>query len=176
MSDESESQRQGNVGTRIATPSDAIKLARLRYTFRSSLGQVCESDESFVERCTLWMQERLEKADLWKCWVAECGDVPVGNLWAQLIEKVPNPASEPEYHAYLTNFYVREDYCGQGIGSLLLSAALAWIQTNDVHAVILWPTERSRSFYLRRGFSVREDLMELIIRTGNNESAKWSPR
>jgi len=113
------------------------------------------------------MQERLQYGNSWKCWIAEHQQTPVGNLWAQLIEKVPNPTSEPEYHAYLTNFYVRKHYCGQGIGSLLLSAALAWIQTNDVHAVILWPTEPSRSFYLRRGFSVREDLMELIIGTGN---------
>ncbi|GEM_PF-620185 len=163
MSDESENQRQGNVGIRLATASDATMLARLRYAFRSTTGQVHEDDKSFVQRCTPWMQERLERPSHWRCWIAERGDIPVGNLWAQLIEKVPNPISESEYHAYLTNFYVREDCRGHGIGPLLLSAALAWIQANDVHAVILWPTERSRSFYQRHGFSVREDLMEMVM-------------
>jgi GNAT superfamily N-acetyltransferase len=159
------------VTIRLATASDAIVLARLRYAFRSSTGQVDEEDESFVQRCTPWMQERLEKASLWRCWLAEHNHTTVGSLWAQLIEKVPNPTAEPEYHVYLTNLYVREDCRGHGIGSVLLSAALAWIQTNDVQAVILWPSKRSRSLYLRHGFSVPEDLMELIIETGNNLSA-----
>jgi len=165
MNDAAKNRDRAQVTIRLATASDAILLARLRYDFRSSTGQVDEEDESFVQRCTPWMQERLEKASLWRCWLAEHNHTPVGNLWAQLIEKVPNPTSEPEYHAYLTNLYVREDCRGHGIGSMLLSTAHAWIKTNDVHAVILWPTKRSRSLYLRHGFSVREDLMELIIET-----------
>jgi hypothetical protein len=32
-----------------------------------------------------------------------------------------------------------------------------------VHAIILWPTERSRSLYERQGFAVRDDMMELIV-------------
>jgi GNAT superfamily N-acetyltransferase len=95
--------------------------------------------------------------------VAERERELVGNLWAQLIEKIPNPAVEPERHAYVTNFYVREGERGRGTGSLLLSAALDWCRESDVHAVILWPTERSRSLYLRHGFAVREDLLELIV-------------
>jgi ribosomal protein S18 acetylase RimI-like enzyme len=50
--------------------------------------------------------------------------VLVGNLWLQLIEKIPNPTTEPEQHAYVTNFYVTEAARGQGIGTMLLSAAL----------------------------------------------------
>ena len=172
MSDESENLGSANVTIRLASASDVIMLAILRYAFRCSIGQAHEDVESFVERCAPWMRERLEEASLWRCWLAERSQTPVGNLWAQLIEKVPNPTSEPEYHAYLTNLYVLQEHRGHGIGSMLLSAVLAWIRTNDVHAVILWPTEESRSFYLRHGFSASEDLMELIIESGNNESAK----
>ena len=176
MNGASENRNNAKVAIRLASEFDAIMLAKLRYTFRSLLGEVSEHDDSFLERCTLWMQERLRNDSAWRCWIAECGDAPVGNLWAQLIEKVPNPTSEPECHAYLTNLYVREDYRGNGIGSMLLSAALAWIQTKDVHAVILWPTEQSRSFYLRHGFSVSGDLMELVIVPGNNDSQVASPK
>jgi GNAT superfamily N-acetyltransferase len=95
--------------------------------------------------------------------VAEQDRAPVGHLWAQLIEKIPNPSPEPEYHAYLTNFYVLEDARGLGVGGALLSAALEWCKTCEVHAVILWPTERSRSLYLRHGFAVRQDLLELLV-------------
>ena len=143
--------------------SDASALAQLRYDFRSSAGVVAEGESEFVGRCRRWMEARLRKSGPWRCWVAERGHELVGNLWAQLIEKIPNPLPEPERHAYITNFYVREGERGRGTGSLLLSAALDWCREADVHAVILWPTERSRSLYLRHGFAVREDLLELII-------------
>ena len=164
MNGASENPNIAKVVIRLASESDAIMLAKLRHAFRSTFGEDSEQDDSFVARCTLWMQERLRDEGSWKCWIAECGDAPVGNLWAQLIEKIPNPTSEPEYHAYLTNLYVREDYRGNGIGSMLLSAGMTWIQSHDVHAIILWPTEQSRSFYLRHGFSVTGDLMEMVIR------------
>lgn len=164
-----------NVTIRIASASDAIVLARLRYSLRSSLDRPQENEETFVERCRIWMQERLQDRSHWKCWIAERERVAVGNLWAQLIEKIPNPVSEPEYHIYLTNFFVRGDCRGNGIGSKLFSAALTWSRTQSVHAAILWPTERSRRFYLRHGFSVSADLLELRIDDGNNESAEAEP-
>lgn len=148
---------------RLAQVSDAFQLARLRYLFRASLGVVCEAEAEFVQRCHLWMQERLQEGSRWKCWIAELDDELIGNLWMQMIEKIPNPVIESESHAYITNFYIREPARGQGVGVKLLAAALDWAQVQNVHAVILWPTERSRSLYLRHGFAVREDLLELVV-------------
>lgn len=172
MNDCPQHQDRPNVTIRMASASDAIVLARLRYSLRSSLDRPQESEETFVERCRLWMQERLQHPGPWKCWIAEQERIVVGNLWAQLIEKIPNPASEPERHLYFTNFFVREDCRGKGVGSRLFSAALKWSRKNSIHAAILWPTERSRNFYLRHGFLVSADLMELRIDDGTNESAE----
>lgn len=124
---------------------------------------VSETEEGFVLRCSSWMQERLRADSSWKCWIAERDQMPVGHLWLQIIDKIPNPTIEREHHAYITNFYIREDARGRGIGSILMSEALEWIRTHDVDAVILWPTDRSRSLYERHGFAVRQDLMELIV-------------
>ena len=110
------------------------------------------------------MEDHL-KSDAWHCWVAEEAEQLIGAVWLQLVEKIPNPRSEAEHHAYLTNFYVDERARGRGIGSQLLSAVIAWCRTRDVHAIILWPTERSRSLYERNGFAVRDDLMELIVKS-----------
>jgi GNAT superfamily N-acetyltransferase len=148
---------------RPGAESDAAALASFRYAFRSSLARTVETEESFIARCTPWIQARLKQGGAWRCWIAEFNGLPVGNAWAQLIEKIPNPTDEAEHHAYITNVYVNEEHRGRGIGSMLLSEALAWIRTMDVHAIILWPTERSRSLYLRNGFSVREDLLEMIL-------------
>ena len=148
---------------RPATEADAAVLARLRYALRSGNREVSEGESEFVERCRVWMEGRLGRGSAWRCWVAERGREPVGNIWAQLVEKIPNPSPEPERYAYITNFYVRENERGRGTGTLLLSAALEWCRECEAHLVILWPTERSRPLYLRHGFAVPEDSLELIV-------------
>ena len=112
------------------------------------------------------MQTRLNENTFWRCWIAEQDGELIGAVWMQLVEKIPNPRAEPEHHAYITNFYVDERARGRGIGTGLLRAVIDWCQTRDVHAIILWPTERSRSLYERQGFAVRDDLMELIVEPG----------
>ena len=163
MVEESDGKDSADINIRPATASDAHALARLRYEFRSGSRAASEDESEFVERCRVWMEGRLGEGGAWRCWVAERGRELVGAIWTQLIEKIPNPSPEPERHAYITNFYVREGERGRGAGSTLLSAALEWCREADAHAVILWPTERSRSLYLRHGFAVREDLLELIV-------------
>jgi GNAT superfamily N-acetyltransferase len=141
------------VGTdiRAATPEDAGVLASLRFAFRAALSTPRESEPDFVVRCAAWMREQLA-GDAWRCWIAEFSGEPVGNLWVQLVEKVPNPGDELERHAYLTSFFVREPARGAGVGTALLAAALAWCDAHQVDAVFLWSQARSRPLYLRHGF------------------------
>ena len=152
-----------NVDIRLASERDAIILARLRYELRASSHQVVESEPAFVARCARWMSERLRQGSVWQCWIAGWQDVAVGAVWTQLVEKIPNPIAEPEHYVYLTNFYVREEYRGQGIGSRLLVEVLEWSKSKNAQMVILWPTERSKQFYLRHGFSFADDLMQLKL-------------
>jgi len=148
---------------RFAAASDAEMLAQLRYELRSAFHNVIESEGEFIARCSSWMLTRLRDDGAWKCWIAESGATAIGNVWVQLIEKIPNPVEEAETYAYLTNFFVREEYRGKGIGSMLLAEALAWSRSNDAAAVILWPTERSKPLYVRHGFKTADDFMELVL-------------
>ena len=153
------------VEIRLASENDAVTLARLRYELRSSLHEVAESEETFLARCAGWMNERLRQGGCWQCWLAEQQGIAVGAVWAQLIEKIPNPVAEPEHYVYLTNFYVREEFRDQGLGARLLAAVLDWAKSNNAQMVILWPTERSKPFYLRHGFSITDDSMQLRIKS-----------
>ena len=152
-----------SIKIRVATESDAPVLAGFRYELRSSARETVESEEEFTERCTRWMQQRLSSRSSWRCWIAAYEQTPVGNIWSQLVEKIPNPAAETECYLYVTNFYVREEYRGKGIGTMLLSEALTWARTNNAHTAILWPRERSKSLYLRHGFTAADDLMQLVF-------------
>lgn len=144
---------------RPAVPADAAALARLRFAFRADLKPPAEAESEFLARCTGWMALRLTPQSPWRCWVA--GEVePVGTVWLQLLEKLPNPVAEPEWHGYVSSLFVRPDARGAGLGSRLLAAALAECDRRGCDAVVLWPTPRSRSLYLRHGFALREDLLE----------------
>jgi GNAT superfamily N-acetyltransferase len=148
---------------RTATQNDAFNLAHLRFDFRTRNVPGDEAREEFLARCEAWMRQRLLDDGLWRCWIAEEDGIPVGNIWLNMIEKIPNPAPETECHAYITNFYVLGEMRGKGVGSQLLDTALEWCRERRVHAAILWPSDRSRPLYERNGFAVRDDLMELIV-------------
>jgi len=168
MSDESFSLR-------LATAADAPALAALRHAFRAELAPPSEPREAFERRCAGWMAARLAAPSAWRCWVATGspgeqqeapGDAILAMLWAQRIEKVPNPVDEPEMHLYVTSFYVAPAARGGGLGSRMLAAVLGWARAERVDAVLLWPSARSRSLYLRHGFAVRDDVLELRLGGG----------
>jgi len=151
---------------RLATARDAPVLAGLRYEFRTALEPDVAPEAGFHERCAAWMDARLPLGEVWRCWLAEDGAAaPLGMVWVQFLEKLPNPVHEPEVHAYLTSFYVRPAARNQGVGSALLEAALAACGAREVDSVFLWPTPLSRVLYLRHGFTERAGVLERRFRS-----------
>jgi GNAT superfamily N-acetyltransferase len=132
----------------------------LRYEFRGGIASAAETEAAFVERCAAWMARRLEAIGTWRCWVADTGSAIVGTIWLELVEKLPNPTGEPEWHGYVSSLYVRPEHRAAGLGSALLGTCLRECEARSVDATILWPTPASRSLYLRHGFAVRDDLLE----------------
>ena len=146
---------------RAAGADDAELLARLRYEFRASFGRVEEPEADFLPRCERWIRDRLKAGGPWNAWLAEHDGSPAGTVWLQWIEKIPNPVAELEWHGYITNLYVREEFRGNQLGTALLETALGACRARGVDAVILWPTPRSRTLYQRHGFTIRDDVMLL---------------
>lgn len=145
---------------RAAKPDDAPALARLRYEFRTERRTAEESAAKFLRRCAEWMGHRLQGDSAWRCWVAEAGGQLWGTLWLQLIEKIPNPVAERELHGYVSSVYVIPQSRHSGIGSALLDACIRECDRIQVDVVFLWSTPRSRVLYQRKGFAVRDDLLD----------------
>jgi GNAT superfamily N-acetyltransferase len=146
-------------GVRRATTADAAALAELRWEFRAGREPAAEDHDAFIVRCAAWMRHELE-GDVWRAWAAmDDSGVIVGQVWANLIQKVPNPVGERERHAYISNLYVNPNARG-GTGTALLEAALAWADANGIDSVVLWPTERSVPLYRRHQFSHDSRVME----------------
>jgi GNAT superfamily N-acetyltransferase len=144
---------------RRATLDDLDVLVRFRYAFRAEDQPIVELEAAFGERCAEWMRPRLGAHSHWHVWIVERRNEPIGNVWVQIVEKIPNPGPEPELHAYLSNFFVRAGARNSGAGSALLEAALADCRTLRIDSVFLWPTANSRPLYERHGFRATEDLL-----------------
>jgi GNAT superfamily N-acetyltransferase len=150
------------VRVRLATSIDSRSLAELRYRFRTETEPATETKSRFVRRCASWMRKRFRSGSSpWRCWVLDDGKHLLGHVCVQLFEKIPNPVSEPELHAYLTNFYVVPEMRNRGLGERLLNSALSWCRACGTDSVILWATPGSRSLYRRRGLVEAADIFEL---------------
>ena len=150
---------------RRATSTDAGAMAELRWEFRAGRQPPTETHDAFIKRCGGWMRRELATSGLWHAWVAVAVDsrAIVGQVWLHTLAKIPNPIDETEHHAYLSNLYVKPSDRG-GTGTRLLEAALEKARADGVDRVVLWPSGRSVTLYLRHGFSHGGDVMELSLR------------
>jgi GNAT superfamily N-acetyltransferase len=144
---------------RQASAADASALAALRWEFRAGREPAVESENAFLARCAVWMRDELASGR-WRAWVAtRDGDI-VGQVWVNIIPKLPNPVGESERHLYLSNLFVAPNERG-GVGTRLLERALDYARAEHMDRVLLWPSARSVSLYERYGFSRHADVMEL---------------
>ena len=147
---------------RSATSADAGPMAELRWEFRTSRLPPAETHDAFIRRCAPWMRRELTNANAWRAWVAVSNKTIIGQVWLNTVHKIPNPVAELETHGYISNLYVKPSERG-GIGTRLIDAALKWSQANGIDRVVLWPSPRSVTLYLRHGFSHGGEVMELKV-------------
>ena len=138
--------------TREANNSDGPELARLRWAFSSE--QVATSGQShaaFTAEFSSFIAKTLNEKR-WKIWVAETDFRLTGNLYVEIIPKLPRPREFDKHYAYMTNVYVIEEARNAGVGGKLVEAAIAWVASADMEFIIVWPSAESVPFYERHGF------------------------
>jgi N-acetylglutamate synthase-like GNAT family acetyltransferase len=150
------------IAIRSATIADARVLAELRWEFRSAQNPAVETHDAFVRRCAAWMRRELQEGREWRAWVAVHEHAIVGQAWLHTVGKIPNPVAERERLAYVSNLYVKPSSRG-GTGTRLLEVVLDSCRANRIDRVVLWPSKRSVTLYLKHGFSRGGDVMELKL-------------
>ena len=148
---------------RAAEVADARALAELRWEFRAGRDPAVEDRQVFVDRCAAWMARELA-GTAWRAWVAQDHERIIGQVWLQLIQKLPNPIGERERHAYLSNLFVQPSARG-GVGTALLETVIEWARAQGVDRIVLWPSARSVSLYRRHDFRRDFDVMELALKS-----------
>jgi GNAT superfamily N-acetyltransferase len=153
---------------KAAETADAAVLASLRYEFRAEMDPPTEPRDAFEARMRSWWSGR--PAGQWRAWIAVEGDEPIGEVFLQIVEKVPNPIVEPERLGYITSLYVVPGRRNGAVGGALLDRALDDCRREGLDTVVLWPSKRSRALYQRHGFVEKGDVMELplVLHPGRN--------
>jgi GNAT superfamily N-acetyltransferase len=136
----------------FAVPEDIPELARLRYElYAEQEDRIAESAEGYRERFAAFATQALVSED-WRAWVARVDDRLVGAMWLHTMHRVPVPGKRAGPIGYLTNVYVEPGHRNTGVGAQMLERVTTWCRQEGFSTVIVWPTERSRSFYRRGGF------------------------
>ncbi|MDG0809449.1 GNAT family N-acetyltransferase [Cohnella rhizosphaerae] len=148
---------------RQAYAEDIGALIRMRWEFTlEHQPDVSDEFELFAAECRTFLEEAI-RGERWRIWLAEVEGVIASHVYIQLIDKVPRPGRKTYPFAYMTNVYTDPAYRSQGIGSELLKAIRTWATENEFEFIIVWPSEESRAFYARNGYTLCNDPMALHL-------------
>lgn len=149
---------------RTAELVDIQQLAQLRWDFRAGDGEVpTVSFEAFVDAYGRWFRDGLD-AGKRVHWVADDSGVIVATATVVLVEMVPRPCRVHDQFGYLTDTYTVPEYRNQALGTKLIQRVIEWAKERDLELLLVWPSERARSFYARLGFTSAGSPDTLILR------------
>ena len=148
----------------LATVADVEELARLRWRlYTEDAGPVGERLDAYVERFSDFARTALAD-ERWRAWIAIDTGRLVGALWRFAVPRVPQPGrGEPQPLAYVTNVYVEPAYRNDGLGARLLDHAVEASRAEGFSLVMVWPSDRSITFYGRAGFERGPDPLVLDL-------------
>ncbi len=142
---------------RSAGTDDVMELARLRWDMQTEEEPSAESYATFVVRFRPFAEAALRSTS-WRVWVAEADASLVGNLWLQLVPRVPRPGAGSSPLGYLTNVFVAQAHRNSGLGSRLLDHVVDWSRKHPTSVVVVWPSDEAIQWYRRAGFAPSEAL------------------
>ena len=146
---------------RLAENSDLVLIARLRWDFKSADGDVAVLSRSeFEKKCAEKLRAESEQ---WAHFLAFENQTAIGMVSICRVPKILSPDLKSDSVGYLTNTYVEADFRNKQVGQQLLEFARNWANENNFELLIVWPSDRSRSFYRRLGFNEDNEIMELLF-------------
>lgn len=149
---------------RMASLDELGALADLRASWSS--GADVAADSQFVREFSEWFATQLQHRRFWIAWrrAVDGTERAIGMVNMLVFTRMPAKGTAAGAWGYLGNMFVRECERNSGVGAELLAALLDYADDNSLVRVVLNPSERSRSFYARHGFTPAED--GLLIRSG----------
>ena len=148
------------VTIRVAGAADIAALAGLR-----SLESGAEPDPGFDQEMAEWMEGERGRRTIW---LASAGEVPVGMVSLLEYRRMPRPGDADSRWGYVGNMFVRDAARNRGTGAALLREVVAAADERGYVRLVLAPSARAASLYLRAGFRVpgTGGAVALLVRPG----------
>jgi GNAT superfamily N-acetyltransferase len=162
---------------RIAIRSDLPALAALRWAFRAEAGETpYETQADFTRRFVTMVADGIETGT-WTYWVAVNDGEVIAQSAIAIVDSIPRPARATDRWGYLTDVYVAPAFRNAGVGHVLLAHVRSWAVARDLEFLLVWPSERSFSFYRRAGFDTTGSTLQLTLRSydGSHDSLAIEP-
>jgi GNAT superfamily N-acetyltransferase len=144
------------VQIRQASVEDLGALAALRRAWVEEQAGGPVADAGYEPAFAEWFAREHEQR---VTWLATAEGEPVGMLNMLVFSRMPRPGRPVSHWGYLANFFVLAAHRGTGLGARLLSTCVEHADTHDFVRIVLSPSERSRSLYLRAGFGAADSLL-----------------
>lgn len=150
---------------RKAEMKDIKELAEIRWDFQYDPqdGKLEVPKIEFISYFADFLKENFESGD-WICWIAEESGQIISQIFIKKIRKLPKPKRLKDEYGYVTNVYTKPEFRNRGIGKQLMAKVKEWAIEEDLEILIVWPSQKSISFYKDMGFSSENEIMELILR------------
>ena len=147
---------------RLANTNDVECLADLLWEHVGEDSQLNPADkDSYVLICSEYMKHRLG-IDLF-CWVADNSERIVAHIYIIISHKIPKPGKINRKWGRLSSVRTIPEYRNQGVGSVLMEKVTSWCRELNLEELVVWPSERSVSFYKRAGFNGENEVMEMLF-------------
>lgn len=161
---------------RLAILEDCLSLADLRWRLCTDDQPIIDHNtkNEFIKQCEFRLLQ-MEKKKSVIHFIAETSKNIIAALSIVKVMKIPSPNDMNSQWGYLTNVYTLPEYRNKGIGTALLSEACRWAKHEALELLVVWPSNKSYSFYERSGFRRQQreqDPLVLIISDGINCSGE----
>jgi len=141
---------------RLASPGDVDALAALRRAWVEEQHGGPVDDPAFEADFRAWFAG---EGDLRITWLAEAEGLALGMVNLRIFDRMPRPGRAPSRWGYLSNFFVRAEHRGRGVGGRLLEHCVRYADDHGFVRVVLSPSELSVPLYVRTGFGPATSLL-----------------
>ncbi|MEZ5920331.1 MAG: GNAT family N-acetyltransferase [Parvularculaceae bacterium] len=151
------SSNNKNLIFRIASHDELTEVARLRLLLKNEDALPNAADIDILAAALAGEQDDLVH------WLAISDGEAAAAMSVRLVRKAPKPGAPNARWGYLTNVYTAPKWRNTGVGSQLLGKLKEWARHERLEFLIVWPSDRARTFYERAEFKSPADVMILDL-------------
>jgi GNAT superfamily N-acetyltransferase len=150
-----------DVVIRMAEPAEAWAAADLRWTWDVENGAApAMTQPEYRAAFEAWASEHRSTHT---CFFAERDGEVIGMTWLAITARVPTPRSTARLTADLQSVYVAPSARNEGVGGLLIEAALAAATALGAERAVVHSSSRAVTAYARAGFASSATLMDVSL-------------